>query len=482
MKKISFKVKHAAISVAISIAVLVGLVLINLLAGEIDLDFDMTKRDLYTLTEESSALLDGLEDQVTLYYLSATGQENITVFELLKQYESYSNVSLETVDPDRNPALIARYAEESGEGEDLKSITKGSVIVVSGDRSRIVPSIDLYNVSYTEQGGVNVYGFKAEQSISAAIQYTSTGKQITVYQLLGHNEYTFDDFDYTSTLKKSNFTLNTLNLTTISAIPEDADILTILSPSWDYSQNEIDKIQEFLERGGSLYAAFDLVQENLTNLTAFLESWNIDMMKGIIMEQDSNRLIPEFGSSPEGFAPIYEEEEIAQALIENNQNMIILSSIGFAETKIVKRNVEFVPILSSTGKSWFRIDLDAAASPNRIITDKSGPVFAAVGAAEKNMDTGFQEGAKILVLGSTQSFTPLPNIGSLKANFDFTLAALSWLAGGDKAINIQSRSLYQLPLQMSGANAFIYVGIVIILIPFGIILAGLIVYLRRKRL
>ncbi len=161
--------------------------------------------------------------------------------------------------------------------------------------------------------------------------------------------------------------------------------------------------------------------------------------------------------------------------------MIISSSIGFAETEIVKRNIEFVPILSSTGKSWLRIDLNAA-SMNRIITDKSGPIFAAVGAAEKNMDTGFQEGAKILVLGSAQSFTPLPNVGSLKANFDFTLAALGWLAGGDKAINIQSRSLYQLPLQMSGANAFIYAGIVIILIPFGIIIAGLIVYLRRKRL
>jgi gliding motility-associatede transport system auxiliary component len=481
MKKISFKVKHAALSVAISLAVLVGLVLINLLAGEIDLDFDMTKRDLYTLTEESVVLLDGLENPVTLYYLAAPGQENITVFELLKQYDSYKNISLETVDPDRNPALVSRYAEESGEGEDLKSIAKGSVIVVSGERSRIVPSIDLYNVSYTEQGGVNVYGFKAEQSISAAIQYSSTGKQVTIYQLLGHNEYTFDDFIYTETLGKSNFTLSTLNMTITGAIPEDADILVILGPAWDYSQNEIDKIQEFLGRGGSLYAAFDLIQENLTNLTAFLESWNIDLMKGIIMEQDSNRLIPEFGSSPVVFAPLYEEEKIAQALIENNQNMIISSSIGFAETEVAKRNIEFVPILSSTGKSWFRIDLNAA-SMNRIITDKNGPIFAAVGAAEKNMETGFQEGAKIMVLGSAQSFTPLPNVGSLKANFDFTLAALSWLAGGDKAINIQSRSLYQLPLQMSGANAFVYAGIVVILIPFGIILAGLIVYLRRKRL
>ncbi|NQT59405.1 MAG: GldG family protein [Bacteroidetes bacterium] len=481
MKKISFKVKHAAISVAISLAVLVGLLLINLLTGEIDLDFDMTKRDIYTLTEESNRLLDDLENPVTLYYLTKPGQENITVFELLKQYESYKNVSLESVDPDRNPALISRYTEESGEGEDQKSIAKGSVIVVSGGRSRVVPSIDLYNVSYTEQGGVNVYGFKAEQSISAAIQYTSTGKQITIYQLLGHDEYTFDDFIYTDSLEKSNFTLNPLNMTTAGAIPEDADIIAILSPSWDYSQNEINKIQEFLERGGSLYAAFDLIQADLTNLSAFLASWNINMMKGIIMEQDTNRLIPEFGSSPVVFAPIYVEEEIAQALIENKQSMIISSSIGFAETGIVKRNVEFFPILSSTNKSWFRIDLNAS-SPNRIITDKSGPIYTAAGAAEKNIDTGFQEGAKILVLGSAQSFTPLPDVGSLKANFDFTLAALGWLAGGDKAINIQSRSLYQLPLQLSAANAFIYAGIVVILIPFGIILAGLIVYLRRKRL
>ncbi|MBC8452788.1 MAG: Gldg family protein, partial [Spirochaetes bacterium] len=116
MKKISFKVKHAAISVAISIAVLAGLLLINLLAGEIDLDFDMTKRDLYTLTGESRELLDGLDTPLTLYYLAKPGQENITVFELLKQYDSYKNIRLETIDPDRNPALISQYTEDSGEG------------------------------------------------------------------------------------------------------------------------------------------------------------------------------------------------------------------------------------------------------------------------------------------------------------------------------------------------------------------------------
>ncbi|MBL7006832.1 MAG: GldG family protein [Spirochaetia bacterium] len=481
MKKISFKVKHAAISVAISIAVLAGLLLINLLAGEIDLDFDMTKRDLYTLTGESRELLDGLDNQLTLYYLAKPGQENITVFELLKQYASYKNIRLETIDPDRNPALISQYTEDSGEGEDQKSIAKGSVIIAGSGRSRIVPSVDLYNVSYTEQGGVNVYGFKAEQSISAAIQYVSTGKQVTIYQLIGHNEYTFDDFIYTDTLGKSNFTIKSLNLTTAGTIPEDADILTILSPAWDYSQNEIRKIQEFLERGGSLYAAFDLIQADLTNLRTFLASWNIAMMQGIIMEQDANRLIPEFGSTPVVFSPLYSEDKIAQSLIENKQSMILSSSIGFAETGITKRNIEFFPILSSSDKSWFRIDLNAV-SMNRIITDKSGPVFAAAGAAEKSMDTGFHEGAKIIVLGSAQSFTPLPNVGSLKANFDFTLAALGWLAGGEKAVNVQSRSLYQLPLQMSGANAFLYAGIVVILIPFGIILTGLIIYLRRKRL
>jgi len=116
MKKISFKVKHAALSVAISIAVLVGLVLVNLLAGELDLKFDMTRRDLYTLTEETRQMLAEIEQEVTLYYLAKPGQENITVGELLEQYASSESIRLEQVDPDRNPGLIARYTETSGEG------------------------------------------------------------------------------------------------------------------------------------------------------------------------------------------------------------------------------------------------------------------------------------------------------------------------------------------------------------------------------
>jgi len=357
----------------------------------------------------------------------------------------------------------------------------GSVIVVSGDRSRIVPSIDLYNVSYTEEGGVNVYGFKAEQSVSAAIQYVATGKQLQVYQLIGHDEYTFEDLTYASALEKSNFTLHTLNMTTAAAIPGDADIVAIISPSWDYSRNETAKIRDFLERGGSLFVALDFVQDNLKNLYELLSAWNIEVRRGVVMEQDTDRLIPEFGSSPLAFSPEYAEEEITGPLRDNNQAMIITTSLGIRETAVSKRNIEFIPVLQSSAKSWLRIDLNTT-SQNRIMTDISGPVVVAAAAAEKSMETGFQEGSKLLVIGSTQSFTPLTGVGSLKANFDFTVSAMGWLAGAGNLINVQSRSLYRLPLQLSATNAFLYAGIAVILIPFGIIAAGLIVYLRRKRL
>ncbi len=481
MKKISFKVKHAALSVAISIAVLVGLVLVNLLAGELDLKFDMTRRDLYTLTEETRQMLAEIEQEVTLYYLAKPGQENITVGELLEQYASSKSIRLEQVDPDRNPGLIARYTETSGEGEDRKTISTGSVIAVSGDRSRVIPYMDLYNVSYDNQGSVNVYGFKAEQSLSAAIQYVATGQEVVIYQLLGHNEYTFEDFGYTEPLEKSNFKLKTLNMTTAASIPEDADIVVILSPSWDYSASETDKLLAFLDRGGSMYIGLDLIQEKIPNLSALLTAWNIRLDRGIIMEQDADRLVSEFGGSPVVFSPLYAETEITGPLAENNQNMVLASSLGFSAAPIQKRNIELIPILTSTAKSWLRMDLNTA-SESRVMTDRPGPINAAVGAAEKNIETGFQEGAKVLAVGSASSFAPLSGMGSLKANYDFTVSALGWLAGEDKAINVQSRSLYRLPLQISAANAFIYAGLVVLVIPLGIILAGLIVYIRRKRL
>jgi ABC-2 type transport system permease protein len=481
MKKIPVKIKYTLLSVLLTAAVAVGLLLLNLIAGRLDLTFDLTRRDLYSLTRETKDLLEDIEQEVVLYYLAKPGQEQIGVYELLRQYAAFERVELRQIDPDRNPALVARYAEPAGEGEDPKTISSGSVIVVSGDRSRVVPNIDLYNVSYESSGQMQVYGFKAEQSLTAAVQYAATGQRVTVYQVTGHNEYMFADFGYDEPLKKSNIELEKINLTTAERIPEEADIVAVLSPSWDYSRNETDKIRAFLERGGSLFIALDLTQEPIPNLGDLLSSWNIQVDRGIIMEQDSDRLLPEFGGIPLVFTPSYEEDVIAGSLIENSQNMVLVSSLGFSQTALTKRNIDLIPLLSSSQSSWLRLDLNTTVS-SRIESDRRGPIYAAVAAAEKNIETGIREGAKVIAVGSGQSFAPLSGLGTLKANYDFTVSAFGWLAGDQKTINVQSRSLYQLPLQISAAYAFSYAALTVVIIPVLIVAAGLIIYLRRKRL
>ena len=481
MKKNAFKVRHAAISAAMTIAVLLIAVLVNLVISGVDLELDLTRRGLYSLSDESKEMLEALDKDVTLYYLSKPGQENISIFEFLKQYTKYQQVDLVTIDPDRNPAIISKYADLSGDGVDAKTISMGSVIAVSGERSRVVPYMDLYDVSYDNQGNVNVYGFKAEQSISSAVQYVATGQQIKIYQLVGHNEYSLQDIGYAEQLQKLNFAIEEINLSTAPGVPEDASVLMILSPSWDLTVREAEKVREYLDRDGDLFIALDYTAERLKEVEGILSSWNVVVQRGFVMEQDANRLLAEFGDSPIVFAPEMVYEDITGSLTENSQSVIMMQSLGLGQPKNKLRNVKVESVLSSSKASWLRNDLNAT-SPNRIVTDTAGPIDVAVAVTELSLENGFPEGVRILAMGSGQSLAPLMNAGTIKANFDFLVSSLTWLADTVKTVNITSKSLYQLPLQIPSARAFIYAGLVILLIPGGIILAGLIVYLRRKRL
>jgi len=97
-------------------------------------------------------------------------------------------------------------------------------------------------------------------------------------------------------------------------------------------------------------------------------------------------------------------------------------------------------------------------------------------------DTGFPEGMKMVIISSGNSLTAMPGLGQIKANSDFFVDAVSWLSDQEDSINIKSKSLYKLPLQMNAVNAWIYAGIAIILIPLLVAAAGFIVLIRRKNL
>jgi len=475
--KLNFKARYAGMAAITNIAVLAGLILFNLLFQMIPAQWDMTRKKLFSLTDQTETLVKGIQKDVVIYLLSKPGEEPRDILEVLERYDGASPlIRLEIVDPDRNPTLISRYSKEG------QKIADGSVIVVSGNYSRVIDRVDMYSISYSQQGQPQVLGMTAEQRITSALAYVTTGKEARIYVLEGHNEFSLEDLNLKDVISKANFSVNTLNLLKMGEVPAEADVVAILSPERDVTANEAAAVGRFLEKGGALFVSLDLTGADMKNLDALLERYNLEIIPGIIMERDTNRLLPGAGNNPIFFSPrMADENPITDSLRENSLDAFVFTSMGIRETELKKRNFKFTPLLTSSNSSWIRTDL-TNVSEYKTSGDISGPVTVAASIAETNRDTGAEDGAKIIILANGRSLSSLPGLGQIKANIEFFINSLNWLSGQEESINIPGKSLFRLPLQLNATRAWIYAALCSLLIPLIIIISGTVVLIRRKHL
>ncbi len=474
---LNFKAKQAAMATVSLILIIAGIIVLNLIVEKIPAQWDMTNKKLYSLTEDTEDILSGLSKDITIYALFTAGQEADDIMEVLNLYDKGSrNITVEVIDPDRNPGLLKRFQEE----EDTE-LGKGSLVVFSDAYFKVIPYMDMYDTSYNQQGQMQVFGFAAEQRITSAVSYVDTGYSPKVYEIAGHFENTLEDLSLTTAVEKSNFQIGEVNLLRDGGIPSDADVVILNSPKSDFNPEEIKLLKSYLDGGGHLFIALELTQEPLTALYSLLADYNIAVEYGYTFEKDTSRLLPGSSNNPVFFSPTIEDHDITSPLIENDLDPFFYYAMGIGSTENQVRNIKVEPLFTSSAKSFLRTDLENR-SEAMTGADIAGPVTVAAAVYQTSRDTGFPEGMKMVVYTSGRSLAPLPGLGQIKANMDFFVDSVNWLSDQEDSINIKSKSLYSLPLQMNAINAWIYAGVAIILIPLIVAIAGFVVLHRRKNL
>lgn len=474
--KFDFKTRHAGISALITISVLTAVIIVNILAGQLDLKADLTPKKLFRLTDETKTMLENLDTEVNIIALFEPGQEPDSIMETVNEYPRLSrNVTVEVIDPDREPALVAHFSREDA------PVSKGSFIVSSGDFFRVITAMEMYDVSYTQQGQPQVMGQKVEQQITSAIAYASTGRTPKIYEIIGHRESPLASSGYAQMLNQANYKLEELSLN-LSDIPGDAALLTLIGPRSDLSEAEAEKINNYLNSGGKLMIALDLTREPMTNIYDLLKQWDIEVRHGLVLETRANRLIAEFGDNPFVFAPYLSDFEAVAPLNEAKNNPIFQGSLGFKRTEAQQRQLEYFTLLSSSEDSRLRTDLtsDTSGNPSVIPGDERGPIDVAIAVQQRNMDTYKPEGAVIVALGSASTLKGLGAMGQIKANADMVMNLVNWSVNDDSTVSVPSKSLFRLPLRIDTLTGLIYAGLTIIIIPLLCLAAGMFIYFRRR--
>jgi len=299
------RVRYGGYAAFVTLAAIVVLLVINLIFQQIPTEIDMTENRLFSLSEQTLELIDGLERNVTIYALYTPGRESANVVDVLEKYVRASDlINMEIIDPDKNPVFLRKYSD----GE--TNLGNGTIIFESGDIYRVIPSVDLYDVTYSQQGEPRVMGFRAEQRFTNALLYVTSGVTPKIYVLSGHSEYTLTQLGIQTTVERENFEIAQLSLLTTEEVPEDADIVLVLSPEFDLTAREAEALNTYLENDGSALFFFDYNGADLTNFNDLLSSYGVEIGEGIVMERDRDFLYSP--DNPLFIAPRMLEHEITE--------------------------------------------------------------------------------------------------------------------------------------------------------------------------
>ena len=242
----------AGVAIAVALLVLVNLFM-SVLAEKTQIKIDLTSNKLYELTDESYEYLDTYTADTVIYILASEDEQDDDVRAILDRYAAAnSHIKIENVDVERNPSFGREYVEGG------RILTVNSIIVVSGDRSRIIELPEIKE----EENGITTQ-LNVESKITSALKYVSSDTVINAYFTTGHNELELEGAK--SALESENYTVADI-ATMTEDIPEDADLLILPRPMMDFTTAEIAKINAFVEAGGALQVYLNVECTGLTNL------------------------------------------------------------------------------------------------------------------------------------------------------------------------------------------------------------------------
>lgn len=465
------KFKSGTYSVGIVSIAVVIVVVINLLVKALPASVtkhDLSYNQLYSLTSVTEEFVRGMEEDVTIYVMSQVGTEDETVMEMLDNYKALSgHIKVETVDPVLHPSFITQYTSEK--------VSNGTLVVESAKRYTLIDAEDMYETTFNYQTyQTQTTGFDGEGQITSALNYVTTDDIPVAYTLEGHNEAEISD-TLSELLRKNSFTLQGLSLYSMEAVPEDADCLIINAPTADLSAEEADKIIAYLEKGGSAMITEGTVDVEKPNLERVLEYYGVGFARGMVIEQDSSHF---FNPYVYYLAPDKQSHEITSELIANKYNLFIPFSEAIVKLDSARATIKYEPLLTTTDSSFLRvIENSASQSISKVEGDIDGPfqVAAAISEEHDGVET------RLVVYGSSYITDDSANTNVNGNNYSMVASSLNWLAGMDSSIAISPKSYSISYLQVTSADVNRWTIITIIVIPVVILVAGFVVWFRRRR-
>ena len=448
------------------------IIVINMIVGNLPSKYtqlDISSEKLYTIGDETKAMLKDLDKDVIIYQIAQSGSEDETISNLLQRYaDEYDHITVEQKDPVVNPKFISEYTSDN--------LSSNSLIIVCGDRNKVVN----YNNIYESSLDYNTYsykttGFDGEGQITSAIAYVTSENLPVMYTLEGHGE---QDLDSTvkEDIEKANMEIKSLNLLTEESVPEDASCLLIDAPTTDISENEKTALIEYLENGGKAMIFSDYTGQEMPNFDAVLENYGVNRVDGLVFEGDSQHYAAQM---PYYLVPTINSTDITSDLVSSGYYILMPYAQGIQKSEDVRDTVTIESLLTTSDSAYSKTDVNSGTL-SKEDGDVDGPFDLGVSITE-TVDTDKE--THIIYYSTSNLLQSQVNQMVSGGNEKLVMASLSALVDTEDSttVSIPSKSLEVSYLTLTAYDASFWKICVIGLIPGAFLLVGFMIWLKRRK-
>ncbi|CDB24440.1 uncharacterized protein BN706_00611 [Clostridium sp. CAG:557] len=462
------KFKVGSLATALTVVVTAIIIVINLIVGQLtdkfSLSLDLTQNKIFSLTEQSINFIKNLDKDVEIILLSdentftQTNSYFAQANSVLRKYDLNSNkIKLTYVDTVKNPTYLNEYQDEN--------LTETSIIVKSGDKHKIITVQDIFDIQRSYYGST-ITGSKAEQELTSAILYVTSENQTKIAILKGYGEQ--DSAAFQELLKKNNFNIVEVSLLT-QDIPEDVKLAMIYGPERDFDIQSVEKLEKFMAIGGkNLVYALNPNQAEAPNLNAFLEKHGIKVNPGLVYETNMQNVV----SNAFEAVNDYVDEEYKSDLKNADIPVLMpyckpLEATNSENTKVLLQFSLTAGILPKGAAQ----DFDFAGNV-------SGPIPSVIISVLK---TDTEKDSNLAVIGSYGALMQDYLSSNALNNSAYFVNMINKLtAREDVGITIESKSIGGKELGANKATADTIGVAMAIILPIGILILGIVVFLKRK--
>lgn len=428
------------------------------LSKQYSVEADWTATGRNTLSEASIKLAQRLPEKITFTAFARDSDlipARKSIRDIVGRYQKHTDkIELIFIDPETNPDLTRK----------MGIAVEGEIVVEYQGRSEHIKSPN-------------------EENITNTIQRLMRSGERKVLFITGHGERNpvgranHDLGQLTLHLNKKGIKAETISLTESLSIPDDAAVLVIASPQVKYLDGEVKIIHDYVSKGGNLLWLHD--PGSKFNLGALAKDLGVDFYPGVVVDPSTELL----GIQDPTFSLVVQYPN--HPITNDFDRLTLYPRASGINHNSVKEDWTKTLLLQTVPRSWSEAgELKGAIQYDKSI-DTEGPLTIGLTLSRDiksdSKDTTDQKGQeqRIAILGDGD-FLSNAYLGN-QGNQDMGHAIINWLSNDDSFIDIPSVTAPDSQLNLDQATWSVAGLLFLVGIPVGLMIAGIIVWLKRRK-